>query len=194
MSWRWAERSGLTTMRLLTTCLSPLCRCWTIFCLIRCIRCKNPLFARWKSCFYLLPENCDHSLSPHSVKVTCWLAACLVKGFWLFDSKAMLLFLHLFHTLFVINWNMGFCARYCGQWPLKHCTYLINVKSCIKSCLGCILSRWECRTPWHVMTCIMYITTYETVSENMGRGGGRMHWFHTLFCSRGGPIDVPKLY
>ena len=72
-------------------------------------------------CLKIVITLCRHIRSRSPVD---WLPAWSRSpiGFWLFDSKAMLLFLHLFHTLFVINWNMGFCALYCGQWPLKHCT------------------------------------------------------------------------
>jgi len=45
-----------------------------------------------------------------------WPRSPAVCGFWLDDSKAKVL--HLFHTLFVINWNMGSCARYHGHWNI----------------------------------------------------------------------------
>ena len=134
MSWRWAERSGPITMRLSTTCLSRLCRCWTIafvdFLIRRWIRCNSPVFARWTSCFYLLPEHCDHSLSPHLVELD-QLTGCLAgQGHHLLDSdfitqKPCSLVLHLFHTLLVINWSMRFCTRYHGQLAIET-LYLID--------------------------------------------------------------------
>ena len=148
MSWRWAERSGPITMRLSTTCLSRLCRCWTIafvdFLIRRWIRCNSPVFARWTSCFYLLPEHCDYSLSPHLVELdqlTGWLAGWSrssvrwLRTLWL-KSHAHYSCTYSTHCLWSIG-AWGSVLAIMANWPLKHCTLLINEKSCIKSCLGC---------------------------------------------------------
>ena len=53
-----------------------------------------------------------------------------------------------------------------------------------------ILSQCQ-RVSQPMAACDVYINHYMwTVSEDMGRGGGRLHWFHALFCLVGGAIRV----
>ena len=67
-------------------------------------------------CLKIVITSCRFGQAQLATWLAGWPRSWVWCGFWLVDSTALLL--HLFHTLFVIHWNMGYCARYHGHWNI----------------------------------------------------------------------------
>ena len=149
---------------------------------------------RWRSCFCLLPENSVHSLWLDLVKPNQFNDQLIGQGhqlFVAFDSMTQKLKFCTYSTHSL--WSIGTWAPVLAIMAIET-LYLTDKSKILHWKLPrlwlCILSQCQ-RVSQPMAACDVYINHYMwTVSEDMGRGGGRLHWFHALFCLVGGAIRV----